>query len=473
MKMKKFLIVLMIIAFSTSVILMGTGCKQEEVSEEIVKEAEETSEEVEQEIEEEPEQSAITTEPIELSFWTLTGPFWFEFKEYYESINPNVTINITAQEFGFLWNMGPTAFASGKEDLDFSYYWGGLYVDELGKEGLLVDLAPYYEEYGWSDYMYDGTWEYKTPGSGMFVLNYAWVASPFMYYNTDIFEEVGVEPPETFEDIFDISEKIKAAGYETWALGASDAMAIGHLYMQLLARYADKDTYDKYCMWARLDPSEESADIFKIQESKDAFNMIIKLVEEGVLAKGVDVMDDGSARQVFTSGKAAMYSSGNWGTNNIRGENPELNFDSFPFPVISNDTQYINNTAISGAFCDCLVIPISTKENNPEKLAVIVDIMNTLITDPEVSKMISNIPNSKALPLEELEKLMDPITVQQIREVEAMGYVEAIDVWTGPLRTEPYRAVTQAVVGGKMTAEEAIEEMYRIALLDLEERVEQ
>lgn len=49
-----------------------------------------------------------------------------------------------------------------------------------------------------------------------------------IFYNKEIFEQAGVEVPETFDDLVQAVEKLKAAGYTPMALANKDQVARGH-----------------------------------------------------------------------------------------------------------------------------------------------------------------------------------------------------------------------------------------------------
>lgn len=69
------------------------------------------------------------------------------------------------------------------------------------------------------------------------------------FYNIDIFEEVGVEVPETWDDLVDICEKIDAAGYQPLAVGG-DYESFYSMQLGWMCRsYADayyRDFVDSY-----------------------------------------------------------------------------------------------------------------------------------------------------------------------------------------------------------------------------------
>ena len=205
--------------------------------------------------------------PVSVNMWILAGTesdWWHQIKDKYEAQNPDVSLNLIVQQFDNLYETTYPALASQAEDVDLIWTIGGMRTDRFGQEGLVVDLAPHYEERGWSDKLYAGVQQYRTPGGGFYFFGTDWIVSPVYYYNQDIFAEVGVQPPAELDDILTLGEKFKTAGYIPWAMGSKHPSRLNKIITNLFARYMTKEEANELLFWERdANKSVETAEIFK------------------------------------------------------------------------------------------------------------------------------------------------------------------------------------------------------------------
>jgi raffinose/stachyose/melibiose transport system substrate-binding protein len=167
--------------------------------------------------------------PSESMEWSETNPnphnMILTLVEEYEALHPNVEIElvqpppsaaVTSREY-IVTNMTagtiPDIVTTGTRDQ----------VEEIAK-GWWVNLDPYldlpnpYVEAGepgserWLDLFFDIPFESMRILGSHYTINYDLVTS-MMFYNKDIFAEVGVEVPETTAEFMDVLQKLQDAGY--------------------------------------------------------------------------------------------------------------------------------------------------------------------------------------------------------------------------------------------------------------------
>lgn len=465
--MKKILIILMLAVFICSMLFVGVGCKEEAAAdEEAVEEMTETVEEetveeeaVEEEIvEEESGRLPVTTEEITINMWVLAGPAanWFAIlTDKYMEEHPNVKFNITIQEKQALEDFTPSALASGEEDIDFLWFWASSIGHDMAKNGLLTELSPYFEAYGWWDQMYSNIkGDTETEGLGNFFFVEDFVIFPFAYYNKAIFDEVGVEPPATMDDIFTMSEKIKAAGYEVWATGNKNLWTADHVLDTILVRFLSEE---EFTMLTNISEGN-NIEIFKNQNYIDALAYLQKMATDGVFIDSIGSIDDGAARLLFTSGKAAIYSTGSWGVGLIRDEAPDMDFGFFSLP------EHIGTNRILTFFQNSVCIPSTTTDQ--DKLGVILDFMDSILKKEYAltSFQAGIISSSLNITEEDIAAVADPVLAAQIAETQEKGGVmDYGSKWDSVLFQARYDSCGELVVG-TMTPEEAAEYMYNTAV---------
>ncbi|KZE92025.1 Multiple sugar-binding protein [Agromyces sp. NDB4Y10] len=148
-------------------------------------------------------------------------------------------------------------------------------------------------------------------------------------YNIDIFEEQGIEVPETFDELIQVCEQLQDAGITPFYGTLGDAWTTLPSFNGLGAYPAQEGFFDEM--------REEGADVgpdssvsFEqdYPEVLDRQAQLYSYAQEGYRGR---TYDDGNA--AFANGDAAMYMQGIWAVNPIKGVNEEINLGIFPYPT--------------------------------------------------------------------------------------------------------------------------------------------
>ena len=149
-----------------------------------------------------------------------------------------------------------------------------------------------------------------------------------VHYNEAIFEELGLEIPETYEEFITLCETIQAAGTAPLAFSDKDSWTAGIFANCSVGKEMGKAEADAF--FAALADGTASA------EDNDTMREIAEMVVElrdkfgsgNTAAYGYnDAIND------FATGKAAMYINGIWAIPSIVQANPDLQFKMFPIPA--------------------------------------------------------------------------------------------------------------------------------------------
>jgi raffinose/stachyose/melibiose transport system substrate-binding protein len=176
-------------------------------------------------------------------------------------------------------------------------------------------------------------------------------------YNKDIFEECGLQVPNTLDELKNVCKVLKEKGYtpfmlayqEQWVPQLMTALTIGgkvsgELPDWLERMYADNGSYS------------EISDIF------DVFDVVMQNGTDRAMEEGSEA---GSAD--FAMGKAAMYLQGTWASNTILTTNPDMNMGVYALPVNNNEACTLINLSTSttlGVYPDSENIDIALKFAN-------------------------------------------------------------------------------------------------------------
>ncbi|GAA2441175.1 extracellular solute-binding protein [Streptomyces macrosporus] len=213
---------------------------------------------------------------------------------------------------------------------DVFFNWGGGSIGNFVEKGMLVDLTPEFEkdaefkesfipsilEAGKVDGKY-----YGVPMRGM--------QPVILFYNKEVFEKAGVEPPNTWKDLLGLIDTFKKEGVTPFALAGTDAWTELMWVEYLLDRIGGAEVFQRI----QNGDSEAWGDpaVLKTAET------VQDLVDRGAFGKNyksVNYTADG-ASTLFAKGKAAMHLMGSWEYSNQKANQPEfaekhLGWTTFP-----------------------------------------------------------------------------------------------------------------------------------------------
>lgn len=150
-------------------------------------------------------------------------------------------------------------------------------------------------------------------------------AAALVFYNTEIFEEVGVNPPANFTEWVEVCKKIEAAGYAPIACSAGTPWCLSMVAGYLCDRAGGPDNL-------------AGANAGTVDWTSSTFqNGVSKLVEISKYFQKTAAGDSNDmATAAFYNGEAAMLVQGSWVIAQINGSNPafEEKCGVFSFPAI-------------------------------------------------------------------------------------------------------------------------------------------
>ncbi|MGA2977291.1 MAG: extracellular solute-binding protein [Spirochaetia bacterium] len=211
----------------------------------------------------------------------------------------------------------------------------------LNARGLLANLKPYYDKYGWAVRVPAGQLVIYTDKNGaIFSMPVEGGAYTMIHYSTKVFQQLGIpkpsrDTPMAWKDFLAICDKIKAAGISPITLGNRDEWTLQHL----ISFYTMEElpTKDANELWTKsTGPSVTDP------KPLDGLTKLWTLFKNGYFASGVNAMSDDEARMLLYTGKVAMYHIGEWWPLMLTGDkmNGKFEADFFPIPKLSDDVPY-------------------------------------------------------------------------------------------------------------------------------------
>lgn len=394
-------------------------------------------------------------EDQEITIWHLVedGEWVDAAIERFEADNPDITVTATGIENDPYKTKVRVALGT-EEAPDIFHTWGGGWLQAFVEEGLVEDLTPYLNEGGWRDSLAPGPLELATYDGKVYGLPLA-LSSVFMWYRTDIFEEHGLTPPETYPELLDVIETLQADGIAPITL-ANKTKWPGAFYLIYLAtRIGGPEAF--------LDAFNREGDAsFADPAFVEAGETIQELVDAGAFPEGFNGLneDTGESRQLLYSGDAAMSLMGSWLWQAVKDEAPELadKIDFFPFPTIPGGEGNAD-TLVGGASPVFAVTAAGNVDPSVEFLKY--------LSDAQTAQHIADL--GVGVPVAEGASLDDPMLQKIADFTRASSYVQLYyDQFLPPELAELHKDTTQALFGETMTPEEAAQEMETEAAKALE-----
>ena len=275
--------------------------------------------------------------PVTITWWALSGgggadnPRETSRREMiaeFEATHPGVTIDLVILENEAFKQKVQVAVQAGNPP-DIFHSWGGGVMVAYAEAGGLRDITDLVESSlskkigmgALGVYGYDGTY-WGAPYD---------LGAVGMWYNTEIFDELGLEPFETWDELLAAVPVIKNAGYVPIALGGGDKWPAHFWWVYLAMRIGGLDAFNA---------AYGGSGSFKDDAFVKAGEMLLQLealdpFQTGYLGASYD---DQSA--LVGNGQAAMELMGQWApaveeANSATGEGIGDKLAWFSFPAVS------------------------------------------------------------------------------------------------------------------------------------------
>ncbi len=221
-----------------------------------------------------------------------------------------------------------TAMAAGEEP-DIFVSWGGGWLESFIDEGKVLDIDDRVKEV--ADEYYPAALSLFQIKGKNYSLPYSCGPVP-VYYNKQIYADLGLEVPTTIEEFEANCDKIKEAGIIPLALGNSSQWPAALTFTYLSMREGGTQPFlDAY--------NRENGGTFEHESFIKAGARLQDWVKKGYYPEGCNGInyDTGGSRMLFYNGMAAHIVQTNGMFSNCRSEAPEFyenNLGIFGFPVI-------------------------------------------------------------------------------------------------------------------------------------------
>ena len=176
------------------------------------------------------------------------------------------------------------------------------------------------------------------PTEGTYIVPYVANAAGILY-NRDMFAEHNWEIPETWDELIQLCDAIKAEGILPFYFGFKDIWTCLAPWNAMAVELAPSDT-------AKQVNRGETTFTDQYRELAEKYVQLLPYGPDDPFAYGYN-----DACTAFARGESAMYPIGSYATPQILSVNPDLNIDSFVMPASNAKEDRTLNSGIDLGFC--------------------------------------------------------------------------------------------------------------------------
>ncbi len=257
---------------------------------------------------------------------------------------------------------------------DLFFMWGGSVAQPFIDAGQTLDLASYYEKYGWNDKFAPWVIDRISSGGKLYGVPYHTLGMGF-WYRKDIFEELGITIPTTFAEQEAVCATLKEADKYCVTIGGKFGWHTMRILDYFLEYTCGPELHDAL---NRLEESWDQACVV------DAYSTFQNWVDNGWVVPDFLTVSPDDARLPWYQGDAAIILEGVWYEGVLKNDEQDLaNFDFYLPPTDHDPVRF-------SAFPEQWMI--SAEAAHPDEAALFID----FITSADVQKQfpINDFANS-------------------------------------------------------------------------------
>lgn len=293
---------------------------------------------------------------------------WQAVLDAFEAEYPHITVSSesTAGSGAAVYpDVLKTSMASGNPP-DLFFMWGGSIAQPFIDAGQVLDLTPYYEQYGWHDKFAPWVIDRITSDGVIYGVPYHALGMGF-WYRKDIFEELGLEVPTTFAEQEEVCGVIKEAGKYCVTMGGKFGWHTMRVLDYFLEHSCGPELHDQL---NRLEQSWDQACVI------DAYSTFQRWIDnEWVVPDFLTVAPDDSRIPMF-QGDAVIILEGVWLEGALKNNELDLSLYDFYLPPTDHDPVRFS------AFPEQWMIP--KEAAHPDEAALFIDFITSAEVQTEI-----------------------------------------------------------------------------------------
>lgn len=265
----------------------------------------------------------------------------------FEEANPDITIDYTNYNYNPEYLQALSAASASDNLPDIVALQPGSLTQTYSD--YLIDLSDYAKEEWGDDWtsVYDNVTQSQLQlgnaegDEGHYILPIE-TQDIYVEYNKTLFEQLGLEVPTTYEELVEVSQALRDAGYAPLFFGGADGWQ--HVNLLIMCTSQISDTL--------FDECQNGEKEWTCDEMKQAMTNYMKLFDDGVIQDGsLSSTSYSDGTTLFLAGQAGMMLLGSWWAQEYTADDvsdavANWNYDYFYLPALEEGLS--DSKAIGG-----------------------------------------------------------------------------------------------------------------------------
>ncbi|RJP27896.1 MAG: extracellular solute-binding protein [Candidatus Omnitrophota bacterium] len=330
------------------------------------------------------------------------------------------------------------------------------------KAGHILDLTPYMQENQneWKNVFFTKALEvneftegnsYSVP-PGIYAVPID-IMTIQMVYNKELFKKLGLNPnrpPQTFQELLDIGNKIKANNMQGLVSGWGEVWMIDCLANNYAFNIMGKD---KVLATIKGEVPYTDPDWIKV------LTLFKEMQDSGVLSSGLVTMINKTAEQLFANEKAVFAFNGSWCVNVYNSMNPNLAYGVFLPPKASDKYPMSIWGGAGSSFM------VNARSKNKEEAVKFLKWITERQQQVFLAEETKNLPANKS----SLSKISE-VLKQFADDMDATTHPNTWGVSEFPAVIEAFDKGIQSIIIGEKTPEQAASDVQKIKEREMAKR---
>ncbi len=254
--------------------------------------------------------------------------WWDEITSGFEAAHPGVTIESNFVTFN---QYLPTLTSMSAGDQLPDVFFGHVMAAQLGRAGLAINYKDVFDDAYFERFFPGPIRQFTFDDGAVYAL--PWSAQIFgIFVNDKIMSDLGLEVPETWDQLIEMAPTMKAAGYIPLVWGNKAGNVCPDFFLPLVTQYGG-DVY-------ALDDLTAEDVSWNSEPVTNALALLDQLTKAGVFVDGINGIDEDQGKQIFYQEQAAMLYSGSWmppTIDELASEEVAQNYSVHKVPALTAD----------------------------------------------------------------------------------------------------------------------------------------
>ena len=269
-------------------------------------------------------------------------------------------------------------------------------------KGLIMDISDVWQNEGWNESYPAGFRALSTVEGKQYFLPTSWYWWA-VYYRTDIFDQYGLKPPETWEEFLQVCDTLKQNGVTPFAIGTKYRWTAAAWFDYLNMRVNGPDFHINLML------GKERYDDPRVE--KVLTDYWAPLIENGYFMEDAAAYSWSEALPFMVNGDAAMYLMGDFLRDSYPDEE-EANLDFFRFPIIDASVPIGEEAPTDGFF-------VAANAQHPEAAKLFLGFLGSVEAQQYYADTLGRLPTN----LEVDTSGFTPVQMKGLELIKGADYV--------------------------------------------------